>query len=84
MILVNANYFKGVFTSFSSLVKESAEFPCKNETIRTCRMKMFFSCSFFFSVFKLLGLKKTIYSAHVLALYTFVFRHGSSPCISYV
>ena len=33
MILVNANYFKGVFTSFSSIVKESAEFPCENEHI---------------------------------------------------
>ena len=66
MILVNANYFKGVFTSFCSLVKESAEFPCKNKTILTCRLKYILAVlHFFFSVFKLLGLKKAIYSAHV-------------------
>ena len=66
MILVNANYFNGVFTSFSSLVKESAEFPCKNETILTCRLKNFLAVLHFFVLFfKLLGLKKAIYYAHV-------------------
>ena len=38
VILVNANYFKGVFSSFSSLVKESAEFPCNNEILNSCRL----------------------------------------------
>ena len=66
MILVNSNYFKGVFASISSLVKESAEFPCKNETILTCRLRIFLAViHFFLSVFKLLGLKKAIYGAHV-------------------
>ena len=48
IILVNANYFKGVFASFSSLVKESAEFPCNKETSHTCRLNTFFVVLNFF------------------------------------
>ena len=41
MILVNANYFKCVFASFSSLVKGSVEFPGNNETLLTYRLNAF-------------------------------------------
>ena len=66
MILVNANYFQGVFASFSSLVKESAEFPCNKETLHTCRLNTFcVVLNFFFRVSKLIGLKKAIYRVRV-------------------
>ena len=41
MILVNANYFKCVFASFSSLVKGRVEFPGNNETLLTYRLNAF-------------------------------------------
>ena len=41
MILVNANYFKCVFASFSSVVKGSPGFLCNNETLHTYRLNTF-------------------------------------------
>ena len=51
MTLVNANYFKCVFASFSSLVKGSVEFPGNNETLHTYRLNALLVVfnSFFFS-----------------------------------